>query len=74
MFISHNVHNSIFHFTLTTSFDVSTAVLVDGYSVSSEETSPRDITFSSDGTKMFLVGFGSDAVNEYNLSSAYSFD
>ena len=38
------------------SFDVSTAVFVDAFSVSSEETDPTGITFSSDGIKMFVIG------------------
>jgi hypothetical protein len=44
-------------------FDVSTAVFVDSFSVSAQETSPQGIAFNTDGTKMFIVGFNGDDVN-----------
>ena len=52
-------------------FDVSTAVFVDAFSVSSEEATPRGMAFSSDGAKMFVVGSGGDEINEYALSTAF---
>ena len=41
------------------------------YSVNSEETGPRGITFNNDGTKMFVVGTTGDDVNEYTLSTGF---
>ena len=52
-------------------FDVSTAAFVDATSVSSEETDPTGIAFSSDGTRMFVIGYGGDEINEYALSAAF---
>ena len=52
-------------------FDASTAVFVDAFSVSSEETDPTGIAFSSDGTRMFVIGYGGDEINEYALSAAF---
>ena len=39
--------------------------------VSDEENTPRDVTFSNDGKKMFIVGSNGDDVDEYTLSTAY---
>ena len=39
------------------------------FSVSSQETSPSGVTFNNDGTKMYVVGYAGDEVNEYNLSA-----
>ena len=49
-------------------FDASTAVFVDATSVSSEETDLTGMAFSNDGTKMFVIGFSGDEINEYALS------
>ena len=52
-------------------FNVSTASFVDSFSVNSQETGPQDVAFNSDGTKMFVIGFSSDAVQEYHLSTGF---
>ena len=41
------------------------------FSVSSQDTEPWDIAFNADGTKMLMVGAGSDSVHQYTLSTAY---
>ena len=63
--------NDINEYTLTTAFDVSTASFVDALSVNSQDSRPCGITFNNDGTKIFMAGFNSDYINEYNLSTAY---
>ena len=40
-------------------------------SVSDEEALPRGITFNNDGSKMYIVGWDGDDVNEYNLSTNF---
>jgi len=35
------------------------------------ETTPRDLTFSSDGTKIYIVGSSQDAVFQFDLSTAW---
>ena len=52
-------------------FDASTAVFVDATSVESEDDDPRGMTFSNDGTKMFVVGNQGGAIIEYTLSPAF---
>ena len=44
---------------------------VDSFSVNSEEDEPRGITFNNNGTKMFVIGWRGDDVNEYTLSTAW---
>ena len=63
--------NDINEYTLSTAFDVSTASFEDNFSVSSEDTDPAALAFSSDGTKMFVVGGAGEDVNEYTLSCYY---
>lgn len=40
-------------------------------SIGSQENTPRGIAFKTDGTKMFIVGSGSNTVYQYSLSTAW---
>ena len=52
-------------------FDASTAVFVDATSVASRDDKPQGMAFSSDGTKMFVVGDQNNVIIEYTLSPAF---
>jgi len=65
--------SSVYRYTLTTGFDVSTATFEDSYSVADQEGSANSVEFSTDGMKMFVMGQGNDTVNEYTLNSAFDF-
>ena len=52
-------------------FDASTRSFVDATSIATRETSPQGMAFSSDGTKMFIIGSAGDDVNEYDLSAPF---
>ena len=56
---------------IDSTFDVSTAVFVDNTSILAQEDAPRGLAFSSDGTKMFVVGYQSIEVHKYTLSTAF---
>ena len=56
--------------SLDQTYDISTASFVDSFSVNSQDSSPQDVTFNNDGTKMYIIGF-SNEVHEYDLSTAY---
>jgi sugar lactone lactonase YvrE len=71
MFIVGASGKDVNEYALTTGFDISTASYTQNFSVSSQDTSPRDIKFNSDGTKMFIVGKTGSDVNEYTLSTGF---
>jgi DNA-binding beta-propeller fold protein YncE len=52
-------------------WNISTASLVQTFSVSTQEATPEDIFFKSDGLKMYVLGDVGGDVNEYNLSTAW---
>ena len=58
-------------FTLSTAWDISTASYTRVFSVATQETAPSGVFFKTDGTKMYIVGYSGDDVNEYNLSTAW---
>ena len=72
MFVVGYVGTNVTEYTLPTAFNVSTAVFVDTFSVSSEIAHSSDITFSNDGTKMFVVSMLNDIITEYILSAAFA--
>lgn len=71
MYIVGTSGDDVNEYDLSTAWDISTAVYSQSFSVSAQETSPNDIVFSTDGTKMFIVGATGDDVNEYDLSVAF---
>ena len=71
MFVLGLAGDSVYEYTLSTGFDVSTASFVDSFSVSAQDTQPTDISFNTDGTKMFVLGFTGQDVNEYTLSTGF---
>ena len=58
-------------YTLSTAFDLSTAIYLQIFSVSAQEINPYGVEFSTDGTKMYIVGTTGDDVNQYSLSTAW---
>ena len=71
MFVADPIGQDVNEYTLSTGYDVSTASFVDSFSVSSQESYVTDLAFNSNGTKMFIVGSGTDAVYEYDLSTGF---
>jgi DNA-binding beta-propeller fold protein YncE len=56
---------------MTTAWDIGTAVYSSAFSVSAQETDPQALAFSSDGTKMYVMGASGDDINQYALSTAW---
>ena len=71
MFVMGESGDDVNEYKLSTGFDVSTATFVDSFSVNSEETVPTGLAFTYDGTKMFVVGWTKEDVNEYKLSTGF---
>jgi DNA-binding beta-propeller fold protein YncE len=72
LYIVGSTNDTVFQYTLTTAFDLSTASYANkSFSVSSQETGPEGIAFNSSGTKMYVVGSTGDDINQYSLSTAY---
>ena len=71
MFVIGGAGDDVNEYALTTGFDVSTASFVNDFSVAAQETFPTAVAFNNDGTKMFVMGFDGDDVNEYTLSTGF---
>jgi sugar lactone lactonase YvrE len=72
MYMVGGTNDSVYQYTLSTAWDLSTGSYASkSLSVASQDTSPGGVVINSDGTKLFVVGFISNAVYQYNLSTAY---
>ncbi|MFY0683875.1 MAG: BspA family leucine-rich repeat surface protein [Balneola sp.] len=74
MFVIGDDDDAVVEYTLGIAWDVSTAVYAgeeEEFSVGAQEQNPFDLTFNGNGTKMFVIGFGDDAVVEYTLGVAW---
>jgi sugar lactone lactonase YvrE len=73
MYIVGITNNTVYQYTLSTAYDISTASYASkSFSVSSQSSNPRDIAFKTDGTKMYLCTTSpNDAVYQYSLSTAW---
>ena len=64
--------STVFQYSLSTAWDISTASYDSvSFSVSVQDTIPTGLSFSSDGTKMYVVGNLGLDINQYNLSTAW---
>ena len=64
--------DTVHQYNMTTAYDLSTASYANkSFSVSSQEALPTGLTFSSDGTKMFVCGQSGDDISQYTLSTAW---
>ena len=57
--------------TNATGFDLSSLEPFPAFNVAGQETYPTGVAFNTDGTKMFVIGYSGDDVNEYTLSTAF---
>jgi hypothetical protein len=72
MYVIGRATDKVHQYSLTTAYDLSTASYANKeFSVASQESNPGEVRFNNDGTRMFVVGYSSDYVNQYDLSTAY---
>lgn len=71
MFMVGTITDTVYEYDIT-GYDLSTASYSgNSFSVSSEELSPRSISFNYDGTSMFILGSSGDDINEFNLTGSF---
>lgn len=72
MFMVGTSSTFIHQYSLTLAWDLSTAsydaVSLD---ISGQESNARDLAITSDGTRIFVIGDGSDSVTQYDLATAW---
>jgi DNA-binding beta-propeller fold protein YncE len=71
-YVTGRASDTVWQYTLSTAWDISTGSYASkSMSVASQDNDPRDLAFSSDGTKCYVVGITNDNVYQYTLSTAW---
>jgi sugar lactone lactonase YvrE len=64
---------SVHQYSLSSAFDISTASYDSvSFNVSGEEGGPAGVAFNNNGTKMYIIGYVGDEVNQYTLSTGFN--
>ena len=67
LFVLGVVTDAVYQYSLSTGFNLSTASYDSvSFSVASQEATPYGFDFSSDGSKMYVVGFDNDTIYQYS--------
>jgi len=75
MFFTGTASDEVHQYSLTNGFSMASGnVTYDNisFSVTSQDTAPTGLTFSPDGTKMFVLGQTNDAIYQYSLTNGFS--
>lgn len=71
MFMIGQENNSVYSYTVTTAYDITTATFKTEFDVEGQEFDSRGMGWNPDGTKMYVVGAVSDNVHSYALTTAF---
>jgi sugar lactone lactonase YvrE len=70
MYMLGRANDSVYQYTLSTPFDLSTASYDSvSFDVSGQDSTPYDIAFNNDGSKLYMLGGANDSVYQYTLST-----
>ena len=74
MYVIGYGNDTVYQFSLSTAWDVSTASYTtgDNFSAATQDTSGMAVSFSTDGLKMLVSGSSTDSVHQYSLSTAWA--
>jgi len=71
-YVIGNAKDTIYQYTCTTAWDVSTAVYAGkSFYVGTQEITPNALFFKSDGAKFYIVGSTNDTVYQYSCATAW---
>ena len=74
MYAVGTTNRTIYEFDLSTPWSVVSGSLSysgNSFSIASKETAPTGVTLNPSGTKVYIIGYNSDSVHEFALSTAF---
>jgi hypothetical protein len=72
MYVVGQTGGEVNEYNLSTAWDISSASFLQLFSIAAQETIATGLFFKPDGSKMYVLGFAGDDVNEYNLSTPWN--
>ena len=75
MYITGYISDTIFQYTLSTAWDISTAVYASkSFYVGTQDTTPTIVVFSPEGSKMYLIANSDESIYQYTLSTPWDLE
>ena len=71
LYMTGQSNDKVFQYTLNTAFNLNSVASNISFSVGTQDSNPSGLTFNSNGTKMYVIGYTNDAVHQYTLSTAF---
>jgi DNA-binding beta-propeller fold protein YncE len=72
LYMLGRVNGTVYQYTLSTPFDLSTASYDSvRFSVAGQESSPYDIAFNNDGSRLYMLSYSNGTVYQYTLSTPF---
>jgi len=71
MYVIGRGNDRIQEYNLSTAWDISTANYSQDFPIGIFESQPSGIFLKPDGTKLYVIGFTGDDINEFNLGTAF---
>lgn len=71
LFVCDNNTSSIYEYTLSTAWDVSSATFVDSKALSTNGQYPHGFDFKSDGTSFYVLGTNTGIVYQWDMTTAW---
>ena len=68
MYVVGSSGDDVNEYNLSTAWDVSTASYLQNFSVSAQDAAPVGLAFKSDGSKMYILGTGTDTIYQYSTA------
>lgn len=76
LLVTGNENNTIYQYSLSTPWSISTASLSGSLDISAYDTIPLDAQYNGDGTKLFVLGISSDpdTIYQFDLSTRWNIE
>jgi DNA-binding beta-propeller fold protein YncE len=69
MFFAGAGNDAVYQYSLSSNFDLSSATYDSlSFSVATQDTVPSGLSFKSDGSKMYILGLGTDTIYQYSTA------
>ena len=72
LYMADGQNDTIYQYSLSSSWDVGSAALSGSHSVTSQQALPTDVWLDEDGTTMIVIGTAGDPLDKYSLSQAWA--
>lgn len=71
LYMVGTTNDQVYEYNLATAWNVSTASFLQSFSLTAQDTAPAAVNFTSDGTRMYVLGGVGLDINRYTLSTPW---